>query len=301
MQSESDKDQSVASEAPSSGVFVGGDSSIVNVYSASSLEPASEEPFAVSVKGEGSTVNIHSGQAAEAIPSEKPGVSHYEDFISNVLDNTLARKGTIEQRGISVVTTAGTLVTIVFAVVSFVLAHVAGNAINPHSVIRGSIDSAAILFVVAAGLGLLVNLPVPYGEPHPLELADILFTEEDEGERPADSADQTEADKQQLDPHSVQSSFQTAIEASGQPEEHPAVIPTRSITSQESRGISARSRFFIDTADDAAWKIAATRVKLIRKARRWNFLKAQLLFLAILSEVVAIGLLAWGVHRLVGL
>lgn len=187
-----------------------------------------------------------------------------------------------------------------FAVVSFVLAHVASNAINPHSVIRGSIDIAAILFVIAAGLGLLVNLPVPYGEPHPLELANILFPEETESDQPAGSTDHPE-DKPLLEPSGQSTPQQTATEPSGQPGERLAVIPAGSDLLQWPQEISRKAHFFTDTADDAAWKIAATRVKLIRQARRWNFLKAQLLFLAILSEVAAIGFLAWGVHRLLGL
>src|SRR5689334_6295067 len=133
MQPESGKDQGVVGEEPGTekpmAVSVRGDGSTVNIYSTSAEGAAAEKHMDVSVRGEGSTVNVHSGQTPEVAPSEKPGASYYEDFISKVLDNTLARKGAIEQRGISVVTTAGTLVTIVFAVVSFVLAHVANNAI----------------------------------------------------------------------------------------------------------------------------------------------------------------------------
>jgi hypothetical protein len=296
-ESESGKDQSVVGEESGTekkmAVSVRGSGSTVNIYSTSAKGPDTEERMDVSAQGEGSTINVHSGQTAEVAPSEKPGASYYEDFISKVLDNTLARKGAIEQRGISVVTTAGTLVTIVFAVVSFVLAHVASNTINPHSIIRGAIDGAAILFVIAAGLGLLVNLPVPYGEPHPLELANILFPEETESDQPAGGADQRE-DESRLEASSQSSPQQTAIDPLGPPDSPLVVIPAGNDLLQGSQEISRKARFFTDTAGDAAWKIAATRVKLLRQARRWNFLKAQLLFLAILSEVGAIGLLAWG-------
>ena len=129
--------------------------------------------------------------------------------------------------------------TAVFAIVSFVLAHTGGGVLNPHHIIRGWIDGSALLFVLAGILGLLINIPVPYGDPDPSDL-DILILPQD---------------------------------ASAPP-------------------------FLADTANVAAYKIAATRINLVRKARRWNSLKAQLLFWAVVSEVVAIAFLAWGIHKL---
>jgi hypothetical protein len=138
------------------------------------------------------TLDLATGGDLE-IRSES-GRQHYEDFLEQLLAGALSRKGTFEQRGITVVTTAGTLVTIVFAIVSFVLAHVT-RGVNPHSVVRSWIDVAAILFVLASVLGLLVNLPVRYGEPDPLDLGDLVLP--GDGTQPDVPTDQSVA--QELD------------------------------------------------------------------------------------------------------
>jgi hypothetical protein len=215
-----------------------------------------------------------------------PGRTYYEDFFSKVLDGALERKGSLEQRGITVVTTSATLVTLIFTIVSFVLAHVGSSGINPHSFIKGSIDLAVILLVAAAVFGLAINLPVPYGTPDPRDLAGFLF-DEDATEKPLKG--------------SPASSTTTSIE-----EEEITSPPTRSrgeerYTREQEIESRSKSRFLTDNADAAAWEVALARVKLLRRAKRWNQLKARLLFLAVLCEVVAIGSLAWGIHKLLGL
>lgn len=235
-----------------------------------SVEKA-DQPDKVSISGDIAHANVYVGETTP--PAAGAGRKYYEAYIAQVLDGAITRKGAIEQRGISVVTTAGTLVTAVFAVVSFVLAHTGSKILNPHAIIRGSIDWAAILFVIAAILGLLVNIPVPYGDPDPSELASVLLA----------SSDNTANDhpREGRGPDS----------ASG---------PAKIVPAEPSEQ-SINSRFLTASENQAAWEISATRVKLLYQARRLNLLKAQFLFAAVLSEVVAIGFLAWGVHRLLGI
>jgi hypothetical protein len=199
-----------------------------------------------------------------AIVGEGYARDNYQNFFSSALDNALRRKSSFEQRGITVVTTSGALVTLVFTVVSFVLAHVGRGAVNPHSIIRGYLDVAAILFVIAAFLGLVVNLPIPYGEPNPYDLGRLLFPKEEEvmnalSERASD------------------------------------------LTEDQVAKARSASRFLTDSGDTAAWEISLTFVNLLARARKLNQVRAIILFLAILSEVGAIGFLAWGSHRLLGI
>lgn len=201
-----------------------------------------------------------------------PGRTYYEDFFSKVLDDALERKGSLEQRGITVVTTSATLVTLIFTIVSFVLAHVGSSGINPHAFIRGSIDLAVILLVAAAVFGLAINLPVPYGTPDPRDLAEFLFDE--------DTAEGSQV---------------------GSPSRATRSKGEERYTREQEVELRSRSRFLTDNADAAAWEVALARVKLLSRAKRWNQLKARLLFLAVLCEVVAIGSLAWGIHKLLGL
>jgi hypothetical protein len=202
------------------------------------------------------------------------GRQYYDDFISKTLDDANARKSSIEQRGINVVTTVGALLTIVFSVVSFVLVHTGSKAVNPHALIRGFIDAAGILFVLAGILGLLVNVPVPYGMPDPNDLEARL-----------DLGDEGVAD--QL---TVESIGSADIDVLGERSpQHSAPEPPRADQS---------SRFITDTASEATLTIASTRIDLLKKANKWNLLKARFLFAGVFCEVFAIAMLAWGVHRL---
>lgn len=226
----------------------------------------------------------NSGQAEAT-----PGRTYYEDFFSKVLDDALERKKSLEQRGITVVTTASTLVTLIFTIVSFVLAHVGSSKINPHALISGSIDLATVLFVAAAVLGLAINIPVPYGAPDPRDLAEFLFNDSAE-EPPKDRTLGNTDTGDQEDQASRADSSYPANPLKGS--EH--------FTRGEEAGLRSGSRFLTDNADAAGWEVALARVKLFNRAKQWNQRKASLLFLAILCEVVAIGSLAWGVHRLLG-
>jgi hypothetical protein len=242
--------------------------------------------------------------ASQASSGEKSGRQYYDEFLGNLLAGALARKGTIEQRGVNVVTTAGTLVTAVFAIVSFVLAHTGSGTLNPHHIIRGWIDVAAFLFVVAGILGLLVNIPVPYGDPDPKELDNLMLPEE----RPIEQSVGFEPPGSDNERELIAIAFEQLGSDSTDDEirqflHRAQVEVTTSEINYVRSGktglfVQLPSPFLANSADTAAYRIAATRVDLLRKARRWNSVKAQLLFWAVVAEVVAITFLAWGIHRL---
>ncbi len=249
-------------------------------------------------------IHLNDAGPSQASSEAESGRQYYDDFLSKVLEGALTRKSAIEQRGITVVTTAGTLVTAVFAIVSFVLAHTGTGILNPHHIIRGSIDGSALLFVFAGILGLLINIPVPYGDPDPSDLDNLLLPE-DVAEQPENTKPSGPND----DEHDqVVAAFQ-ALGLGATDDEIQQWLQTREINVELSHirnirsigpGLAAASipPFLADTANVAAYKIAATRVNLVRKARRWNSVKAQLLFWAVVSEVIAIAFLAWGIHKL---
>lgn len=86
----------------------------------------------------------------------------YAAFIKSLQDHEQDRKSVLEAKATAVVTTSGTLVTLLFGLVAAVTA--ATNFKLPE-VSHGWLIAAVILFVIATGLGVATaNIPVPYGE-----------------------------------------------------------------------------------------------------------------------------------------
>jgi uncharacterized integral membrane protein len=89
------------------------------------------------------------------------GSEVYADFVQSMLDAEDSRKSSLEQRGIGVITTSGTLVTLLFGLTAAITS--AKNFTLPAAV-RDWLAPAAILFVAAAAAGILVNVPLFYGK-----------------------------------------------------------------------------------------------------------------------------------------
>ena len=88
----------------------------------------------------------------------------YADYIKSLVDAETARKASLEQRGVGVVTTAGTLVTLLFALIG---AMNAARNLSLPTPAHGYLGAAVILFAVAVGVGLTANLPMFYKEAEP--------------------------------------------------------------------------------------------------------------------------------------
>lgn len=104
---------------------------------------------------------------APATPSDNVAGGIYADLIEAQLAQERDRKKSLEQRGMGVVTAAGTLVTLIFAFAAFV--HGSG-AINLSAVSIGLFTSALFFFICAAIVGILSNRPTSAAEVDEHEL-----------------------------------------------------------------------------------------------------------------------------------
>jgi hypothetical protein len=85
----------------------------------------------------------------------------YSDYVKALEDAESARKSSLESRGINVITTSGTLVTLLFGLVAVLTA---AKAFVFPAAGRPYLAAAMLLFVAACGLGIVVNLPLFYKE-----------------------------------------------------------------------------------------------------------------------------------------
>jgi phage-related minor tail protein len=95
----------------------------------------------------------------------------YWDLVREQLAEERARKNSIEQRGIAVITSSGTLVTLLFGLTA--LATKAQNYQLPP-IAAFALAVAAVLFVLAALVGIAVNWAYYYIEVEPDGLRGLL-------------------------------------------------------------------------------------------------------------------------------
>jgi hypothetical protein len=94
--------------------------------------------------------------------SREQGSTPYSDYVKALEDAEVARKASLESRGVGVITTSGTLVTLLFGLVAVLTG--SKTFVFPAAG-RGYLAAAAILFVLATSLGIVVNLPLFYRAP----------------------------------------------------------------------------------------------------------------------------------------
>jgi len=98
--------------------------------------------------------------AAATVETEPPGYEVYGQFVKDELDSQDTRKASFEQRGLAVITTSGTLVTLLFALAT--LSRKSGKGfVLPHTA-RPWLAGALILFFLAAVAALVSNAPFIY-------------------------------------------------------------------------------------------------------------------------------------------
>jgi hypothetical protein len=96
-------------------------------------------------------------------PVEADGRGIYADYIKEQLDAQEARKVSIEQRGLAVITTSGVLVTLLFGLTA--LSVRGGNEFVIPDGATAFLIAALILFVLAALSAIATNLPRSYEGP----------------------------------------------------------------------------------------------------------------------------------------
>lgn len=89
------------------------------------------------------------------------GSDVYADFVKSLVDAEGSRKSSLEQRGIAVITTSGTLVTLLFGLIAVITS--SKTFILPSRV-HGWLAVAAIMFVLASLTGIVINIPLFYGQ-----------------------------------------------------------------------------------------------------------------------------------------
>jgi hypothetical protein len=85
--------------------------------------------------------------------------SEYAEYVAQLLAGQEARKASLEQRGLSVVTSSGTLVTLLFGLVALLTK---GASYRLPTKTHGWLATSLTLFVIAAVLGVFTNLPLRY-------------------------------------------------------------------------------------------------------------------------------------------
>jgi hypothetical protein len=84
----------------------------------------------------------------------------YGEYLKEEITRQDARQSSFEQRGIAVVTTAGTLVTLLFGLAALSTASAKGNPLHHKESVFLAI--ALVLFLAAGLLALLTNVPLKY-------------------------------------------------------------------------------------------------------------------------------------------
>lgn len=95
----------------------------------------------------------------------------YEQLIREQLDEERARKSSLEQRAVFVITSSGALATLLFGLAAAVTA-ATGFVLPPGA--KWLLVVAVPLFLVSAVLGILVNAPREYDEIATDELARVV-------------------------------------------------------------------------------------------------------------------------------
>lgn len=83
----------------------------------------------------------------------------YFEYSESLIDGQDDRKESIERRGLSVITTSGTIVTLLLGLVT-ILSKADGFTLVKQ--VRGPLYVSLVLFATAAVLGLATNVPLPW-------------------------------------------------------------------------------------------------------------------------------------------
>jgi hypothetical protein len=110
----------------------------------------------------------------------------YDSYLKDELARQDARQNSFEQRGLAVVTTAGTLVTLLFAVAA--LSTTTGSAISLGSEEHTWLAIALGLFLLAAASALATNWPLKYRGPETVKILALLTASEEDAPNDATRA-----------------------------------------------------------------------------------------------------------------
>ena len=85
----------------------------------------------------------------------------YTDFVKVLLDAEATRRTALEQKGGAVITTAGSLVTLLFGLVAVITS---AKTFTLPGTSHGWLVAAIVLFIAACLIAILISVPLPYGQ-----------------------------------------------------------------------------------------------------------------------------------------
>lgn len=103
--------------------------------------------------------------------SQESGFTTYATFIKAQVDAEEARKTSIEARGITIITTSGALVTLLFGLSAL---FTGAEGYVPPGEVDDLLYGALALFVLAGLAGLVTNVPLLYENVKPTELQRVV-------------------------------------------------------------------------------------------------------------------------------
>jgi uncharacterized membrane protein YcjF (UPF0283 family) len=104
---------------------------------------------------------IVSAPPAEKIPDDRPpGRTLYLEYIKELVDAQEARKTSLEQRGLAVISSSGVLVTLLFGLTALTVKRESTFAIPDWA--AGFLIAALVFFILAALSAIVTNLPRGY-------------------------------------------------------------------------------------------------------------------------------------------
>jgi hypothetical protein len=115
-----------------------------------------------------------SGEEASA-PS---AATVYDAYLKDELGGQETRKSSFEQRGLAVVTTAGTLVTLLFGLAALSSRSAIGDSLSHGEKLW--LTGALGLFILSAVFALATNFPLKYSGPEPSDIETHLDADPEE-------------------------------------------------------------------------------------------------------------------------
>jgi len=97
--------------------------------------------------------------------------SAYRGLIDDQLKREDVRKASFESRGLAIISSAGTLVTLVFAFSALITS---STKFTLDSTTKTLLAVSLALLVIGAGCGIVVNIPRGYGEADVRDMANLL-------------------------------------------------------------------------------------------------------------------------------
>jgi hypothetical protein len=155
----------------------------VRSSSTRSRRPKKVRPIKTSRPSNGIKTTTTTGERTVSLEAPVTGNAVYGEYLQQQLAEQATRKSSFEQRGLAVVTTAGTLVTLLFGLAAIASRTGKGDPFSHEEKVWLAI--ALVFFVLSALAALWTNLPIKY---EAVEASDVKGRLKEQPLRDADAA-----------------------------------------------------------------------------------------------------------------